>query len=72
MHKAKDWNSDFKDKVEKNHSSRVSKRNKNFLKHKDKLMDIWDNMTHGKICIMESPEGEEREQEIQNVFEDNY
>ena len=35
-------------------------------------MDIWDNMTHGKICIMESPEGEEREQEIQNVFEDNY
>ena len=33
-------------------------------------MDLRDNVKHNNNCIMELPEGEEREQGIQNLFEE--
>ena len=30
---------------------------------------FWDNLKYNNICIMGIPEGEEREQEIENLFE---
>ena len=38
-------------------------------KKKDGLRELWDNMKDNNICIIEIPEGEEREQGIENLFE---
>ena len=32
-------------------------------------MNLWDNFNHSNIQIIEVPEGEEEEQEIENLFE---
>ena len=39
-------------------------------KKEDKLRTILDNMKHNNIHIMGTPEGEEREQRIENLFEE--
>ena len=42
----------------RNHPSWTEKR---IFKNEDSLRDIWDNIKHINIFIMEVPEGEERE-----------
>ena len=42
---------------------------KNAKKNKDSVSSLWDNFKHSNICIIEVPEGEEKEQEIGNLFE---
>ena len=32
-------------------------------------MNLWDNFNHSNIQIIEVPEGEEEEQEVENLFE---
>ena len=38
-------------------------------KNKERLRNLWDNFKHTNIWIIEVPEGEEEEQEIENLFE---
>ena len=46
-----------------------SKKKKEFLKNEACLRSLWDNFRHTNTPIMGVPEGEEREQEIGNLFE---
>ena len=38
-------------------------------KNKVRLRNLWDNFKHSSIWIIEVPEGEEEEQEIENLFQ---
>ena len=38
-------------------------------KSKESLTYLWDNLKHSNIQIIGVPEGEERQQEIENLFE---
>ena len=38
-------------------------------KNEERLRNFWDNFKHSNILIIEVPEGEEEEQEIENLFE---
>ena len=35
----------------------------------ERLKNLWDNFKNSKIWIIEFPEGEEEEQDIENLFE---
>ena len=38
-------------------------------KSEERLTNLWDNLKHSNIRIIEVPEGEEQQQDIGNVFE---
>ena len=38
-------------------------------KNEEMLRNIWDNFRHSNILIIEVPEGEKEQQEIENLFE---
>ena len=40
-------------------------------KNEDSVRSLWDNLKHSNIRITGVPEGEEKEQEIGNLFEKN-
>ena len=40
-----------------------------FKKNEDRLRNLWDNFKRSNIQIIGVPEGEEKEQEIDNLFE---
>ena len=42
---------------------------KRVQKHKDSIRSLWDNFKCTNIWIIGLPEGEEKEQEIENLFE---
>ena len=42
---------------------------KRIQKNKDRLRSLWDSFKYTNICIIGVPEGEEKEQEIGNLFE---
>ena len=46
-----------------------NKKKKIFPKNKDSISSLWDNFKHPNICIIGVLEGEEKEQEIRNLFE---
>ena len=46
-----------------------SKKKKRIQKNKDRLRILWDNFKCTNIQIVGVPEGEEKEQEIENLFE---
>ena len=50
-----------------NHSEQQEE--KRIQKKEDNIRGLWDNFKHTNICIMWVPEGEEKEQETENVFE---
>ena len=60
--------SNLKYKKAKNTQSEQQKE-KRIQKNEDSVRSLWDNFKHTNICIMGVPEGEEREQEIENLFE---
>ena len=46
-------------------------RKKNEKKKKDSLRDLWDNIKHTNMCIIQVPEGGgEREKEPMKIFEE--
>ena len=53
LDEAEDWIRDLEDNTEKYTDS--EKQKKNFF-NEDSLRDLWDNMKHKIICIMEVPE----------------
>ena len=46
-----------------------NKKKKESKKSKDSISSLWDNFKRSNICIIGLPEGEEKEQEIGNLFE---
>ena len=46
-----------------------SKNKKNPPKNEDSVRCLWDNFKHTNIWIIGVLEGEEKEQEIENIFE---
>ena len=55
---------------EQNEETRIQ-RKKNKTKNKERLRNLRDNFKHSNIRIIGLPEGEEEEQEIENLFENN-
>ena len=39
------------------------------IQKNEMLRNIWDNFRHSNILIIEVPEGEKEQQEIENLFE---
>ena len=52
--------------AENNQSEQEEKR---IQKNEDSISRLWDNSKCSNICIIGVPEGEEKEQEIGNLFE---
>ena len=65
---AKDQINKLENKVEQNTQS-VQQDEKRFKKNKYNLRELWDNMKCNNICIIGILKREEREQEIENLFE---
>ena len=53
--------------AKKNHSEQQEE--KRTPQNEDSVRTLWDNFKHSNICIIGVPEGEEKEQEIGNLFE---
>ena len=66
--KAKNQFNVFEHKEAKKHQSEQVKR---IQENKDSVRRLWDNLKHSNIHITGVPEGEEKEQEIGNLFEKN-
>ena len=65
IRKPKPTNQNKKKKKSSQTNKQISKQKNN----KDRVRSIWDNFQRFNICIMEVPEGQEKEQEIGNLFE---
>ena len=50
-------------------SNQPEQEEKRIQKNEDSVNSIWDNFKRSNICIIGVPEGEEKEQEIGNLFE---
>ena len=46
-----------------------SKKKKEFPQNEDRLRSFWDNFKHTNFQNLGVPEGEEKEQEIESLFE---
>ena len=68
MDEAKNQMSDLEDKETKNNQSEQQEE-KRIQNYEDSVRSLWDNFNYSNILIMDMPEGEEREQEIKNLFE---
>ena len=47
----------------------MKQRKKDLKKYEESLKELQDNMKHNNIRIIRIPEGEEKEQGIENLFE---
>ena len=70
MDEAKNQINDLEHKEEKNMQSELPEE-KRIQKTKDRLRSLWDNFKYTNIQLIEVLEGEEKEQEIGNLFEKN-
>ena len=48
--------------LEQNKETRIQKS-------EERLTNLWDNLKHSNIRIIEAPEGEKQQEEIENLFE---
>ena len=63
-----DWVSELEHNVEKNTRKEQEKENR-LRKNEEAIREIQDNMKRNNIHIIGTPEGEEEEQGIENMFE---
>ena len=66
MYEAKNQINDLEHKEEKNIQSEKQEE-KQIQKYEDNVSSLWGNLKHSNICIIGVPEGEEKEQEIENI-----
>ena len=64
---AKNPINDLEHKEAKNNKS--EQEAKRIQKNEDNISILWDNSKRSNICITGVPEGEEKQQEIRNLFE---
>ena len=55
--------------IRKQKTSNQNNKKKKNLKNEDSISSLWDNFKRSNICIIGVPEGEDKEQEIGNLFE---
>ena len=65
---AKNQSNDLEHKEAKNNESEQQEE-KRIQRTQDSVRSLWDNFKHTYNCIIGVPEGEEKEQEIGNLFE---
>ena len=54
-----------------NGNHQISTETENHMKkHESNIRDLWDNIKQANLCIMGIPEGEEKENRIENKFEE--
>ena len=46
------------------------KEKKRLKTNEESIRELWDNVKHTNICILGVPEGEEREKELEKIFEE--
>ena len=51
------------------HNNQSEQQEKRIQKNEDRINTLWDNFNRSNILIIGVPEGEEKEQEIGNLFE---
>ena len=68
LDEAENWISEQEDKVERNIEVEQW-REKRLKRYEDSLRELRDNMKHNNIQIIGIPEGEQKEQGIENLFE---
>ena len=52
-------------------TNKNKKRKKRISENEDSISSLWDNFKRSNIHILEEPEGEEKVQEIEHLFEKN-
>ena len=67
LNEAEDWISNLEDKVSENTQSEQKKE----FKKEDSLRDLWNNIKHNNICIIQVPEGEERARNLEPMWRNN-
>ena len=70
MDEAEKQINDLEYKEAKNNQSEQQKE-KIIQKNEESVSSLWGNVKHSNICIIGVPKGEEKEQEIGNLFEKN-
>ena len=70
MDKAENQINDLEHKEAKTNQSEQQEE-KRIHNNKDSVSSLWDNFKHSSTRIIGVPEGEEKEQEIENLFEKN-
>ena len=68
MHEAENRINDMEHKEAKNNQSEQQEK-KRIQKNKDNISSLWNNFKQSNIHIIGVPEGEEKEQDIGNLFE---
>ena len=66
---AEEWISDLEDRIMEINQSGQQKENQ-MKKHERNIGDLWDNIKWGNLYIIGTPEGEGKEKEIKNIFEE--
>lgn len=69
LDETEDFINNMEHKLVENAKSEQQKEKKNQIIEKS-LRELWDNIRHNDICIITVPEGEEREEEIENLSEE--
>ena len=54
--------------IRKQKTTNQNEKKKESKKNEDSISSLWDNFKRSNIHIIEMPEGEEKEQEIGNLF----
>ena len=57
--------------IRKQKTTNCNKNKKESKENEDSVSSLWDNFKCSFICMIGVPEGEEKEQEIRNLFEKN-
>ena len=66
---AEEWISDLEDRMVELTATEQNKE-KRMKRNEDSIRDLWDNIKHNNIHIIEIPEGEEREKGPKKIFEE--
>ena len=57
--------------IRKKKNNQSEQQEEKIIQKNEDSINIWDNFKRSNICIIGLPEGEEKEQEIGNLFEKN-
>jgi len=69
MNNAEEWINDLEDRIMEITQSE-QQTEKQMKKHESNTRDLWDNIKLANQCITGIPQGEEKEKEIENIFEE--
>ena len=68
LNNSEGWISELEDRVVE--ITATEQKKKRMKRNEDSLRDLWDNIKHTNICIIEVPEKEERAKGPEKLFEE--